>query len=94
MATAISWDIILILQIELSRGAIAKAGKAVINPTILTVHIALAVSSVLLYMGLIFTGRKMLNKDYSFHGAHKIMGKLAIITRTLTYITSYFAVSS
>lgn len=92
MGTTIVWDILLILQIELTRGAIVKAGKSMINPTFLTVHIAIAVLTVLLYFGLIYTGRKMLAKDYGVHKLHRLMGRLAVFCRTFTYVSSYFVV--
>src|SRR3989344_6201589 len=49
MITAIVWDISLVLQIELSRGAINKASQAVTNPMLLNIHVTLALSTVLLY---------------------------------------------
>ena len=39
MSVAMIWDVILILQIELSRSAILKASHAVTNPMILNIHI-------------------------------------------------------
>jgi hypothetical protein len=92
MATTIAWDLILILQIELSRGAIKKAADAIINPTFLTIHISIAVTTVFLYFGMIYTGRKMLQKDYSVHKLHRLMGRTAVLFRTMTYITSFFVV--
>lgn len=92
MTITIIWDLILILQIELSRGAIKKAADSVINPTFLTIHIAIAVTTVFLYFGMIYTGRKMLQKDYSVHKLHRLMGRTAVLFRTMTYITSYFVV--
>ncbi len=92
MVITIAWDLILILQIELSRGAIKKAAHSVVNPTFLTIHISIAVSTVLLYFGMIYTGRKMLQKDYSVHKAHRLMGKTTVMFRTATYVTSFFVV--
>jgi hypothetical protein len=92
MATAIIWDILLILQIEFNRGAIAKASKALTNPPILNIHILFALSSVVLYFILIFTGRKLLKGNRDILKWHGKFGLLALIMRTLTFITSFFAV--
>jgi hypothetical protein len=92
MAITIAWDLILVLQIELSRGAIKKAAHSVVNPTFLTIHITIAVSTVLLYFGMIYTGRKMLKKDYSVHKLHRLMGRTTVLFRTATYVTSFFVV--
>jgi hypothetical protein len=40
MSVVIIWDIILILQIELTRNAVAKATEAMKNPMLLNIHIA------------------------------------------------------
>ena len=53
MATAI-WDILLVLQIELMRGAIDKAMKVQVNSSLLNFHVSIAVLTVFLYF---FMGR-------------------------------------
>ncbi|MCO4793648.1 MAG: hypothetical protein KC493_08055 [Bacteriovoracaceae bacterium] len=93
MAISITWDLLLILQIELTRGAVEKASKALSNPMLLNFHIAVAVFTVVLYFALIYTGRKMLAKDYSFQKMHRLFGRSAVLCRTITYITSYMVVS-
>jgi hypothetical protein len=92
MATAIIWDIILILQIEFNRDAIAKASKALTNPRILNIHVLFALSSVVLYFILIFTGRKLLKGNRDILKWHGKFGLLTLIMRTLTFVTSFFAV--
>lgn len=93
MSTAIAWDVILILQIELSRGAIIKASKAATNEIMLNIHVAIAVSTVLLYFAMIYTGRKILSGNYTFRKKHRILGYSALGMRILTFITSFWAVS-
>jgi len=93
MSAVIIWDIILILQIELTRGAIAKASKVMVNPMLLTFHVFIAVTTVLLYFALIYTGRKMLTGDYSVRPLHQKLGKSAFSLRMLTYATSFFVVN-
>lgn len=92
MATAILWDILLILQIELTRSAIAKASRVVENPMMLNIHVSFAVSSVLCYFVLIYSGRKLLKRQESIRPVHKFFGFTAVSLRTLTLITSYFVV--
>ena len=93
MITVLTWDILLILQIELTRGAVEKASKAMKNPMLLNIHVALAVSSVIFYFLLIFTGRKLLRGDQSIRARHRVFGWTAFVLRSLTLITSFYAVT-
>lgn len=93
MSSAMIWDLLLILQIELTRGAVAKASKALSNPIILNIHVSLAVSSVVLYGVMVYLGRRVLKGDNEILSTHKKFGLLTVICRTLTYATSYVAVS-
>lgn len=92
MIAVLSWDIILILQIELSRNAVEKASKALVNPILLNVHVSFAVSCVIFYLLLIYTGRKLLNGENEFRSRHRLFGWSAFALRTLTLATSFFAV--
>jgi hypothetical protein len=93
MGTAITWDILLVLQIELSRGAILKASGALHNALILNIHVAIAVSTVLLYFAMIATGRRLLRGDIKIRPLHSKLGWTTVTMRLLTFITSFFAVS-
>lgn len=91
MGSAVAWDLLLVLQIELIRGAIEKAGT---GPLLLNVHITIAALTIICYGVLIYTGRKLL----SGAGAkvlpwHHILGLTALTLRTLTFATSFFIVS-
>ena len=55
MASAMIWDIILILQIELFRDALLKASRFLENPWLLNVHISLAVSTLVFYGASVYT---------------------------------------
>lgn len=94
MTTVLIWDVLLILQIELGREAVAKASKAVTNPMLLNIHITFAVLSVLFYILLVFTGRKLLRGEQSIRPRHRLFGWTALALRTLTLITSFFAVTA
>ena len=93
MATTIIWDILLILQIELTRSAIIKASKAVTNAMMLNIHVSIAVLTVLFYFAMIYTGRKFLKGDNSVRPLHKKLGWTTWSLRILTFVTSFWAVT-
>ena len=88
MKLAIFWDLLLVAQIELSRQAIATASKLTQNPTMLIIHISLAVSTVLLYFVMLYTGPKLLKGDETIRKWHKPIGWTTLTVRILTLITS------
>ena len=92
MSVAMIWDVLLILQIELSRSAILKATKALTNPMILNIHISIAVSTVLLYGCMVYTGRAMLSGQTQIRPKHRILGYSTFFMRILTFATSFWAV--
>lgn len=92
MGIAMVWDVLLILQIELSRSAILKASKAVTNTMMLNIHVLIAVLTVLLYGYMIYSGRAMLDGQSQFRVKHRIMGYTTYLMRILTFITSFWAV--
>lgn len=92
MSTAMIWDVLLILQIELSRSAILKASKAMSNPQALNIHVSIAVTTVVLYGFMVYTGRKLLANQVHFRSKHRILGYSTLIMRVLTFITSFWAV--
>lgn len=93
MSSAMIWDVILILQIELSRGAILKASKAMGNPLLLNIHVSLAVSTVVFYGLMVWSGRKLLAGDQKVYNRHKLLGRTTMILRILTLATSFLAVA-
>jgi hypothetical protein len=92
MSLSMVWDVLLILQIELSRSAILKASKAMTNPLALNVHVSIAVATVIMYGLMIFTGRKVLSGQYEMRARHKSLGYTTMALRILTFITSFWAV--
>jgi hypothetical protein len=93
MAITMIWDIALILQIELSRSAILKASKAMTNPLWLNIHVSIAVSTVIFYIFMILTGRKVMGGNSQFLKRHKALGWTTLTLRALTFATSFMAVS-
>jgi len=93
MSVAMIWDVLLILQIELSRSAILKASKALSNTMALNIHVSIAVSTVVLYAFMVYTGRKLLKGDNSIRSKHQLLGYTTLFMRILTLITSFWAVT-
>ena len=93
MSVAMIWDVLLILQIELSRSAILKASKAVDNALILNIHVSIAVSTVILYGFMVHSGRKLLAGNNQIRFRHKMLGWMTLAMRILTFITSFWAVT-
>src|SRR5690606_10046783 len=85
MSLTIIWDVILILQVELSRSAILKATNVVKNSMILNIHVSLAIATVVLYGFMIYTGRKMLANEPGVRAKHKVLGYTTFIFRVLTF---------
>lgn len=90
MKTVIAWDLLLIVQIELSRGAIETASKVMDNKILLNVHVLLALTTVLLYFLLYLSGKNVLSERDKHLRAHRIMGFCALTARLATLITSFW----
>jgi hypothetical protein len=92
MGIAIIWDILLVLQIELTRGAVNKALKVDVNPSLLNFHVSIAVLTVFLYIFMGRTGYLLKKGIIRPKRSHKVIGCLTILCRLSTYITSFFIV--
>ena len=93
MSAVLILDVLLILQIELGRSAVEKAAKVIVNPIILNVHVTFAILSVVCYVLLVITGRKLLKGEVTIRPRHRFFGWTAFALRTLTLLTSFYAVS-
>lgn len=91
MSVAMIWDVVLILQIELSRSAIIKASKVINNHLALNIHVSIAVTTVVLYGIMIYTGRKLL-QGHPIRREHRTLGYVTFFMRVLTFATSFLAV--
>ncbi|MES2529121.1 MAG: hypothetical protein V4598_18685 [Bdellovibrionota bacterium] len=92
MSIVMIWDVILILQIELSRSAIDKASKVLNNHMALNIHVSIAVTTVVLYGIMIYTGRRLL-KGHHIRKEHRMLGYTTFFMRVLTFATSFLAVA-
>lgn len=93
MSFSMLWDVILILQIELSRSAILKASKAMTNSMALNIHVSIAVLTVVFYGFMIHSGRSVLSGNKLMRNRHKLLGYSTLSLRILTFITSFWAVT-
>lgn len=93
MSITMFWDLLLILQIELSRSAILKASKAVTNSLLLNIHVSIAILTVVFYVIMVLTGRKIIQNNLNFRMKHKFLGFLTLGLRILTFLTSFWAVT-
>ena len=89
MVSAILWDLILVGQIELTRNAVAKASRMTENTALLNIHVGMAISCVLLYFALLYTGRSLLKNNSKLKKVHLFLGLTTLVLRTLVYITSF-----
>jgi pyrimidine operon attenuation protein/uracil phosphoribosyltransferase len=93
MSAAMIWDILLILQIELSRSAIKTASTTADNTVMLNIHVSIAITTVLLYGAMVYTGRSLLNGNNQIRAKHRLLGFTTVTMRVLTFITSFWAQS-
>ena len=91
MKTAIAWDLLLVAQIELTRGAIKITATQVPEYKYLAIHLFFAISSVLMYFVILYTGTKLKNGNEKFRKFHKILGITCLSFRTMAAITSFWA---
>ena len=92
MTSAIAWDLILVLQIELSRKAINTATQVTSNSLLMNYHISVAVTVVVLYGVLFYLGRQIQKSPENYQRfikQHKFIGILTLLLRTSTYITAF-----
>ena len=89
MSTVLLWDVLLILQIELGRGAVEKASKAVVNPMILNIHVTFAVLSVIFYVLLVLTGRKLLKGEEMIRARHRLLAGRHLFLEALLYSLAF-----
>ncbi len=91
MISAMVWDVLLILQIEFSRQAINRAAKSLGSPDpMLWVHLFFALGSVIFYIFMFRTGRKILKGNNDLITKHKLLGRITFSFRFLTLVTSFF----
>ncbi|MDA8792435.1 hypothetical protein N9N67_04270 [Bacteriovoracaceae bacterium] len=89
MTTTVIWDVLLILQIELTRSAINTAAKFSVNPMVMKIHLVCAISTAVLLFVSAFSGRKIYKNKQPLSSFHRNVGRLTLFLRILTLITSF-----
>ncbi|MGB0452512.1 MAG: hypothetical protein ACPGJV_02270 [Bacteriovoracaceae bacterium] len=89
MTIGIIWDVLLVLQIELTRSAINTASKVTSNNWLMNFHVTIAITTVVLYFVQIYFGRKLMKSNGSVRLKHKLIGYTTIVLRTLVFFTSF-----
>lgn len=84
---AVFWDILLILQIELARGAIDAAINHTENSSLLNFHISIAVLVVMLYPVAIISGFMQVKRNRVLL-SHRLIGRTILLLRTMVFVTS------
>ena len=90
MTVSIIWDFLLILQIELTRSAIVTTTKILDTPLLTQIHLFFAVSTPLLFIAMIITGRKLIAGNNNIRPLHKKLGWTTFFFRTAVLITSFW----
>ncbi len=93
MSAAFAADVVLVLAIELSRQAVEKAVSHVDN-SLLMFHVAVSLLSIVMYVALTLSGRKLLRGDETVRPAHKKMAAAFLLFRLSNYITSFWVIKS
>ena len=89
MITCFVTDLALVLYLEFSRGAVeTTVGRMT---TELAIHVALATVSLMLYVFLIMTGRKVLKGDDSIKPRHFRLAIAFLFVRTAVLVTAIWA---
>lgn len=96
MAITIVWDLLLVAQIQWNRHAIQGAIEGVMKVEghasfIMNVHLFFALSTVLLYFFMLYSGfvMKFFNQQMKCKNKHKLMGMVVLVFRISTLITSF-----
>jgi hypothetical protein len=62
------------------------------NTLALNIHVTIAISTVVLYAFMVYTGRKLLAGQNEIRPRHKFLGWTTLAMRILTFVTSFWAV--
>jgi hypothetical protein len=82
---------LLVLWIELERHAVEKAASSIDNG-LLMFHVAVSLLTLVGYVILAVTGKKMMNGDAAVRQLHQKAFLLFIVCRLSNYVTSFWVV--
>ena len=87
MITAFTLDVLLVLYIEFTRGAVERV-LSDFGP-LLWFHAAVSLVVLFAYVGMAVLGRRLLRGDLAGSVHHRNLGIAFCILRSLNYVTSY-----
>lgn len=87
MATAFVLDVSLVLYLELTRGAIDRASQ--LASQLLTVHVAFAVSALVLNIALVVSGYRLYSGRPASRTMHRRLAGLFMLCRVATLLTAF-----
>lgn len=96
MLSAFVLDVLLVLYIEITRHAIETVGTEITAPThndLLVFHVIVSLLTLLLYVGLTWSGIKLYRGDHGKRNLHRNMAAAFILCRLSNYVTSFWVVS-
>ena len=79
-------DILLVLSLVFMRDALGQVTLTM--PLLLKVHVSIAVSTVLAYLGALFVGTQLLRGRLSYRPAMRALDRFLVPARILTFLTS------
>lgn len=87
MVTAFVLDLVLVLYLELTRGAIDRATQLVSQ--LLTVHVSFAVSALVLNIALLVTGYRIYTGKAAGFTTHRRLACAFMACRVATFLTAF-----
>lgn len=93
MSAAFAADVVLVLAIELSRQAVEKAVTHVDNG-LLMFHVAVSLLSLVMYIALTLSGRKLLRGEEAVRPLHQKMAGAFLLFRLSNYVTSFWVINN
>ena len=87
MVSAFMVDFVLVLYIELTRGAVERVAGG--TETLVWFHAGISTAVLACYVGMMVLGRRLLRQQTAFRNAHMKLGITFCVLRSLNYVTSF-----
>lgn len=87
MFSAFTMDLLLVLYIEFTRGAIEKVSSEFAG--LLWLHAGISTAVLAAYVAMIVLGRRLASGRVTSRATHRNLGIIFCVLRSLNYVTSY-----
>lgn len=87
MVAAFTVDLLLVLYIEFTRGAVERVASQV--DSLLWFHAGVSLAVLLSYVAMIALGRQLLTGQMTARATHRNLGIAFCVLRSLNYVTSF-----